>query len=49
MATTLETPLLAKTISPGLTVDDIQQSIRFFEGLALPSQIGGRRTARCSA
>jgi uncharacterized glyoxalase superfamily protein PhnB len=33
MATTLETPLLAKTISPGLTVDDLQQSIRFFEGL----------------
>lgn len=33
MATTLETPLLAKSISPGLTVDDLQQSIRFFEGL----------------
>jgi uncharacterized glyoxalase superfamily protein PhnB len=33
MATTLETPLLAKTVSPGLTVDDLQASIRFFEGL----------------
>lgn len=33
MATTLETPLQAKTIAPGITVDDLQQSIRFFEGL----------------
>jgi uncharacterized glyoxalase superfamily protein PhnB len=33
MATTLETRLQAKTISPGLTVNDLQQSITFFEGL----------------
>jgi len=32
MATTTETRLQA-TISPGLTVDDLQQSITFFEGL----------------
>jgi uncharacterized glyoxalase superfamily protein PhnB len=33
MATTLDTRLQAKTISPGLTVNDLQQSITFFEGL----------------
>jgi uncharacterized glyoxalase superfamily protein PhnB len=33
MATTLDTPLQAKTLAPNLTVDDLQQSIRFFEGL----------------
>lgn len=33
MATALETALQAKSISPGLTVDDLQKSIRFFEGL----------------
>jgi uncharacterized glyoxalase superfamily protein PhnB len=33
MATTTETRLQAKTVSPGLTVDDLQESIRFFEGL----------------
>ena len=33
MATTLETPLQVKTIAPSLTVNDLQQSIRFFEGL----------------
>ena len=33
MATTLETRLQAKTISPGLTVNDLQQSITFFDGL----------------
>ena len=33
MATTFDTRLQAKTVSPGLTVDDLQQSIRFFEGL----------------
>ena len=33
MATTTETPLQVKTLSPSLTVDDLQQSIRFFEGL----------------
>jgi uncharacterized glyoxalase superfamily protein PhnB len=33
MATTLETRLQAKTISPGLTVNNLQQSITFFEGL----------------
>jgi catechol 2,3-dioxygenase-like lactoylglutathione lyase family enzyme len=33
MATTTETPLQAKTLSTSLTVDDLQRSIRFFEGL----------------
>lgn len=33
MATTLETPLQAKHLSPSFTVDDLQQSIRFFEAL----------------
>jgi uncharacterized glyoxalase superfamily protein PhnB len=33
MATTLDTPLQAKSLAPSLTVDDLQQSIRFFEGL----------------
>jgi uncharacterized glyoxalase superfamily protein PhnB len=33
MATGLETRLQAKTIMPTLTVDDIQKSISFFEGL----------------
>ena len=33
MATATESALQAKTISPGLTVDDLQKSIRFFEGL----------------
>jgi uncharacterized glyoxalase superfamily protein PhnB len=33
MATTTESALQVKTISPGLTVDDLQKSIRFFEGL----------------
>ena len=33
MATTTETRLQAKTISPSLTVNDLQQSITFFEGL----------------
>ena len=33
MATTLDTPLQAKNLSPGLTVNDLQQSITFFEGL----------------
>ena len=33
MATTLDTPLQAKTVVPSVTVNDIQQSIRFFEGL----------------
>src|SRR5688572_6009473 len=33
MATTLDTPLQVKTIAPSLTVDDLQQSMRFFEGL----------------
>jgi catechol 2,3-dioxygenase-like lactoylglutathione lyase family enzyme len=33
MATALETPLQAKTIAPSLTVDDLQKSIAFFEGL----------------
>jgi len=33
MTTTLGTGLQAKTLSPGLTVDDLQQSISFFEGL----------------
>jgi len=33
MTTTAETTLQAKILSPGLTVNDLQQSIRFFEGL----------------
>jgi uncharacterized glyoxalase superfamily protein PhnB len=33
MATTLDTPLKARTISPSFTVDDLQKSIRFFEAL----------------
>jgi uncharacterized glyoxalase superfamily protein PhnB len=33
MATALETPLQAKSIAPSLTVDDLQKSISFFEGL----------------
>jgi uncharacterized glyoxalase superfamily protein PhnB len=33
MATTLDTRLQAKTISPTLTVNDLQQSVAFFEGL----------------
>ena len=33
MATTLDTPLKAASISPALTVDDLQKSIGFFEAL----------------
>jgi uncharacterized glyoxalase superfamily protein PhnB len=33
MATTVETRLRAKTVSPTLTVDDLQKSMKFFEGL----------------
>jgi uncharacterized glyoxalase superfamily protein PhnB len=33
MATTTETALQVKTVSPSLTVNDLQKSIRFFEGL----------------
>ena len=33
MATALDTRLKAKTVSAGLTVDDLQGSIAFFEGL----------------
>jgi uncharacterized glyoxalase superfamily protein PhnB len=33
MAITTETALQVKTLSPSLTVDDLQKSIRFFEGL----------------
>ena len=33
MATALDTRLQAKTASPTLTVDNLQQSIKFFEGL----------------
>ncbi len=33
MATTFDTRLQAKTMSPSLTVDDLQRSIRFFEAL----------------
>ena len=33
MATTTDSALQAKTLSTSLTVDDLQQSIRFFEGL----------------
>jgi uncharacterized glyoxalase superfamily protein PhnB len=33
MAMTLDTPLQAKSIAPSLTVDDLQKSVTFFEGL----------------
>jgi predicted lactoylglutathione lyase len=33
MATALDTRLQAKTITPSLTVDDLQKSVKFFEGL----------------
>ena len=33
MATAIDTRLQAKTVSPTLTVNDIQRSITFFEGL----------------
>jgi uncharacterized glyoxalase superfamily protein PhnB len=33
MATTVDTRLQAKTISPTLTVNNLQQSVAFFEGL----------------
>jgi uncharacterized glyoxalase superfamily protein PhnB len=33
MATTIDTPLQAKSIAPSLTVDDLQKSVTFFEGL----------------
>jgi uncharacterized glyoxalase superfamily protein PhnB len=33
MATTTETPLQVKTLSSSLTVNDLQKSIKFFEGL----------------
>ena len=33
MATAIDTRLQAKTISPSLTVNNVQQSIAFFEGL----------------
>jgi uncharacterized glyoxalase superfamily protein PhnB len=33
MATTLDTRLQAKTLSPALTVNDLQKSVAFFEGL----------------
>ena len=33
MATTTESALQVKEISPTLTVDDLQRSVRFFEGL----------------
>ncbi len=33
MATTLDSRLQAKTISPTLTVDNLQKSLAFFEGL----------------
>lgn len=33
MATTTETPLRVKTLMPSLTVDNLQKSIAFFEGL----------------
>jgi uncharacterized glyoxalase superfamily protein PhnB len=33
MATTIDTRLQAKTVSPSLTVNNLQQSVAFFEGL----------------
>ena len=33
MATVLDSPLQAKLLAPTITVDDLQKSLRFFEGL----------------
>jgi uncharacterized glyoxalase superfamily protein PhnB len=33
VTTPSDSPLQAKTLSPGLTVDDLDRSLRFFEGL----------------
>ena len=33
MATTIDTPLQAKSLAPSFTVDDLQKSMSFFEGL----------------
>jgi len=33
MATVIETPLQAKGLAPGLTVNNLAQSIKFYEGL----------------
>ncbi len=33
MATTVDSPLQATSVMPSLTVDDVQQSIKFYEGL----------------
>jgi predicted lactoylglutathione lyase len=33
MATSVESRLQAKAVMPSLTVDDLQKSIKFFEGL----------------
>ena len=48
MATTQET-LQIKSIVPSFTVDDLQKSITFYEGLGSLSTSDGRTTERCSA
>ena len=40
MATATDTRLQAKTISPTLTVNNIQQSLKFFEGLGFGVGLG---------
>jgi hypothetical protein len=49
MATTLQTRLQVKTVSPALTVNNLQQSVACFEGSASGLKNGGKRTASCSA
>jgi len=49
MASTLDTPLQAKSLAPGFTVDDLQQSIRFFEGLGFGVEERWEENGSCSA
>ncbi len=49
MTTATEPTLQLKTISPGLTVNDIQQSIRFFEGLGFVVEERWEDRANCLA
>ena len=48
MATTTETALQVKTIMPSLTVDDLQKSLAFFEGLGFTSTSTGKTAACCA-
>jgi hypothetical protein len=42
-------PIAVKTVSPALTVNNLQQSVACFEGSASGLKNGGKRTASCSA